>query len=335
VRRSGPGELTLVAVALVAIIAYTALAGSTSSQETLAAVGIFAMVLFVAGIVWPCVALARVALDATSPNDATVGDLVPVHVRVHGRVARLELRVLDPAGEWQRCTAPGEGDVLHLAARRGVFRQVYVELRSAAPLGVFQRRRIVAAPLARPIHVGPKPTREQPELRSLPGGEAPMPLPVASPTPGDAVRSVRPYVPGDPARLVHWPTSARRGELVVREQEPAVVPGVAIVLDLRGTTAEAEAAASRAAGIANATLGAGGRVVLVTNEPSGPVVAPVADRRAVGRRLAAAVAGPPPAPPEGWPVTFVVPDPPPPPPEERRPPGAGDDERPRLRRPLL
>jgi uncharacterized protein (DUF58 family) len=303
--RTPPGELTLVAVALVAIAAYTALAGSTNSQETLAAVGIFAMVLFVAGIVWPLVALARVRIDASAPPDATVGDVVPLQLRLHGRVSRFELRVLDPAGEWRRCTSPGAGELMHVAAQRGVFRHARIEMRSAAPLGVFQRRRIVVAALARPIAVGPRPTREMPVLRPLPGGDAPVPLPVASQVLGDAVRSVRPYVAGDPARLVHWPTSARRGELVVREQEPAVVPGVAIVVDLRGDVADADAAASRAAGIANATLAAGGRVVLATVDPDGANVAQVRDRRAVGRRLAMAVAGVPPLPPEGWPVVVV------------------------------
>ncbi|MDQ1519797.1 MAG: hypothetical protein QOI55_870 [Actinomycetota bacterium] len=303
--RSGPGELTLVGVALVAIVAYTAVAGSTNGQESLAAVGLFAVVLFVAGIVWPSVALARVRIDASAPADATAGDLIPLHLRIRGRVARLELRVLDPAGEWRRCTAPGDGDLLHIAARRGVFRYARVEVRSAAPLGVFQRRRVVVAPLDRPIAVGPFPTREAPVLRPLPGGDAPVPLPIVSMTPGDAVRSVRPYVPGDAARLVHWPTSARRGELVVREQEPAVVPGVAVVVDLRGAPVAAEEAASRAAGIANATLAAGGRVVLATVEPDGVVVAAVRDRRAVGRRLAAAVPGVPPLPPDGWPVVEV------------------------------
>jgi uncharacterized protein (DUF58 family) len=307
--RSGPGELTLVGVALVAIAAYTAFAGATNSQETLAAVGIFAMVLFVAGVVWPWAALSRVHVDASAPADATVGDVAPLRLRVHGRVSRLELRALDPADEWRACTAPAEGEVHHVASRRGVFGFVRIELRSAAPLGVFLRRRVIVAPLARPIAVGPRPTRERAVLRPLPGGDAPVPLPMASPTPGDAVRSVRPYVPGDPARLVHWPTSARRGELVVREQEPAVVPGVAIVVDLRGPALGAEQAASRAAGIADATLAAGGRVVLATTEPDGPIVGPVYDRRSVGRRLAAAVPGTPPLPPEGWPVVEVRPDP--------------------------
>ncbi|MCU1426945.1 MAG: hypothetical protein JWL83_945 [Actinomycetia bacterium] len=307
--RSGPGEFTLVAVALVAVGAYSALNGTENSQVTLAAVGLFAMVLFVAGVVWPWLTLLGVRVDATAPADATAGDIVPLHLSVQGRVSRLELRVLDPAGEWRRCRAPGSGELLHAATRRGVFRYVRIEVRSAAPLGVFQRRRVLVAHLARPIAVGPKPTREPAALRPVGGGDAPAPLPVASPSAGDVVRAVRPYVPGDPARLVHWPTSARRGELVVREQEPAVVPGIAIVVDLRGEPADAEAAASRAAGIAIATLMSGGRVVLVTVEADGPVVAPVNSRRAIGWRLAACVAmpysPPPPLAPEGWPVMEV------------------------------
>jgi uncharacterized protein (DUF58 family) len=307
VTRRGPGELTLVAVALASITVYSALSAAANSQEALAAVGLFVMVLFVAGIVWPVAALWKLRIDASAPFDATVGDLVAVRLRLHGRVSRLELRVLDPAGAWQRCAAPSDGEVRHLANRRGVFHYVRIEVRSAAPLGVFQRRRVVVAPLARPIWVGPRPTAERPALRAVPGRETATPPVLAMTTPGDAVRTVRPYVPGDPARLVHWPTSARRGELVVREQEPAAVAGVAIVVDLRGDPGRAEAAASRAAGIADATLAAGGQVVLATTEADGPVVAPVVDRRAVSRRLAAAVAGPPPAAPEGWSVVEVAP----------------------------
>jgi uncharacterized protein (DUF58 family) len=201
VNRSSPGEITLAGVALIVVAAYTALVGSTDSQETLAAVGIFAAVLFVAGVVWPCVTIAGIEVDASAPSDATAGEIVPITLRVRGRASRLELRVLDPAGEWRRCGAPGEGEILHLAARRGVFRYARVELRTAAPLGVFQRHRVVVAALRRPIAVGPRPTREPPVLGPLPGDDAPVSLPVVSPV-GDAVRAVRPYVPGDPARVV-------------------------------------------------------------------------------------------------------------------------------------
>ncbi len=307
--RGGPGELTLAAVALVAIGAYTAMSGTTNSQVTLAAVGLFAMVLLIAGVVWPWVALAGVSVDAVAPADAIAGEIVPLQLSLHGRVSRLEVRVLDPAGEWRRCRAPGEGQLLHTATRRGVFRYVRIEVRSAAPLGVFQRRRVLIGYLARPIAVGPRPTREPAVMRPLGGGDAPAAAPITSYSSGDVVRAVRPYVAGDAARLVHWPTSARRGELVVREQEPAVVPGVALVVDLRGEPDAAEAAASRAAGIANATLAAGGRVLLATVEAERPVVAAVNNQRAVARRLAACVAMPyspaPPAAPAGWPVVEV------------------------------
>ena len=42
---------------------------------------------------------------------------------------------------------------------------------------------------------------------------------------------VRPYVPGDPMRRIHWPTSARRGQLVVKEFEQDPQAEVWIFLD--------------------------------------------------------------------------------------------------------
>ena len=115
---------------------------------------------------------------------------------------------------------------------------------------------------------------------------------------GETFRAVRPYVPGDPARLVHWPTSARRGELVVREYEPPPALGVALVVDLSGSAPET--AATHAMSVGTATLAAGGVVWLCTVEAGGPVSDAVVDARALGRRLARAIAGAPPEPPPGW-----------------------------------
>ena len=47
---------------------------------------------------------------------------------------------------------------------------------------------------------------------------------------------VRDYVEGEPLRAVHWPTSARRGELMVRELEDAPRDSAAIVLDTDAAT---------------------------------------------------------------------------------------------------
>ncbi|MCI0700283.1 MAG: DUF58 domain-containing protein [Planctomycetia bacterium] len=45
------------------------------------------------------------------------------------------------------------------------------------------------------------------------------------------VRGVRPYRPGDPIRAIHWRTSARRGELMVREYDLAPSPELVLVVE--------------------------------------------------------------------------------------------------------
>jgi len=52
-----------------------------------------------------------------------------------------------------------------------------------------------------------------------------------SPT-GFEIHAVREYVPGDPVRAVHWPSTARRGKLMVRELDDAPREDVTVVLDL-------------------------------------------------------------------------------------------------------
>jgi len=45
------------------------------------------------------------------------------------------------------------------------------------------------------------------------------------------VRGVRPFRPGDPIRGIHWRSSARRGELMVREYDAAPNPDLVLVLE--------------------------------------------------------------------------------------------------------
>jgi uncharacterized protein (DUF58 family) len=213
------------------------------------------------------------------------------------------MRVLDPAGPWQCTQLPARGHVTHTATRRGVFGVIRVQLRSSAPLGVFVRTRTVRATLPVPTTIAPRPIAAYPLLGAVPD-ELRATAPMFAVGAGDTVRSVRPYVPGDAARLVHWPTSARRGTLVVREFEPPPALGVALVVDLRGGAPEE--AASRAMGIGVATFAAGGLVWCCTCEPGGPVSDAVPDARMLGRRLARAISGEPPAPPDGWTAEVVV-----------------------------
>jgi uncharacterized protein (DUF58 family) len=284
---------------------YSLSQGSQGEHDGLVAVGAFAFAVFIVGIAWPIIVLRRVDVDVVGPRDATVGDRITLGLRITGRVSRLEVRLLDPVGEWRRTLAPGGGELVHIAARRGVFRVVRVEVRSGGPLGIFLRRRILWARLPAPVSVGPRPLSMRYEPQTLPVGMAAALAARPAAPGGDAVRAVRPYAAGDAARLVHWPTSARTGELAVRELEPPAITGIAIVVDLRGREEEAEAAASRAAGLGRAALRAGAHVLLLTCEVSGPVVAPVSGPLELGRRLARATSGEPPNAPVGWPSVRI------------------------------
>jgi uncharacterized protein (DUF58 family) len=299
----GPGDLTLTSIVLFTLGAYGVAAGAATGQEAVVAVGVFAFTLFAIGIVWPIISIARLRVSVVSPTDATVGDVVVLHVQVHGRAPRVDIRALDPPGTWWRTSAPASGTLPHAAVRRGVFGSVRIQVRTSAPLGVFVRTRTLRVDLGAPITVAPRPTVASAVLRPVPDERVSSGVAEFSRGGGDTVRSVRPYAPGDPARLVHWPTSARRGEIVVREHEPPPAQGVALVVDLRGP--RPEATASLAAGIGAATLAAGGVVWCGTDERGITVGETVANARELGRRLARAGPGAPALPPEGWPVEVV------------------------------
>jgi uncharacterized protein (DUF58 family) len=80
---------------------------------------------------------------------------------------------------------------------------------------------------------------------------------------GTEIFGVREYRPGDPLRRIHWRSTARRGELIVREFEPPGVRHVGIFLDPDPPTAEAADQIARlAASEAWDCLRAGGRVTL-------------------------------------------------------------------------
>jgi uncharacterized protein (DUF58 family) len=303
--RVGGSRLTGLGTALVlAVVIVGANQPRTTDREILAVVVVAALGALVVGIAWPLVAVRRLSVRARSPRDATVGDLVPIEVEVTGRARGAQLRTLDPTGAWHRLGGPGTGTVVHLADRRGLFFGLRVEVRCTAPLGVLAAHRVFDIALPFAVEVAPQP---------LAVDWLPSPAPIEgnvhavahATTGGDLARSVRPYVSGDPAHLVHWPSTARTGQVVVRELEPPAPLGQAIVVDLRDLGPETERAASYAFGAARAVLAAGGELVLCTAEAGGPVTGRVRSSIDAGRRLARAVPGPPGEPPAGWPVVEI------------------------------
>ncbi len=100
--------------------------------------------------------------------------------------------------------------------------------------------------------------RAQPPAREV---EAAVTAPRAGS--GTEIFGVREYRPGDALRRIHWRSTARRGELIVREFEPPGVQNLGIFLDPQPPTIDAADQLARlAASEAWDCLRAGGRVTL-------------------------------------------------------------------------
>lgn len=292
-----------VVVVLTAVVT-TASPPPSADSGVVAVVAAAAIGAIVLGGLLPWLAVRRVTVDVLCPRDLTVGDTALLDVTLGGRVPRVEVRALDPTGAWCQGGAPGAGQVPHLADRRGLFGMVRIEVRVTAPLGLVAAHQVHELMLPHAVEVSPRPLAVT--WAPVPAPVAGGPHPVAQPAlAGDLVRSVRPYVAGDPSHLVHWPSSARTGSLVVRELEPPRPVGQAVVVDLRDTGSQTERAAAYGLGAARAVLAAGGELVLCTCEAGGPVSARVTNPLDAGRRLARAVPGPPGEPPPGWPVVEI------------------------------
>ncbi|MFB2770705.1 DUF58 domain-containing protein [Pelatocladus sp. BLCC-F211] len=118
--------------------------------------------------------------------------------------------------------------------RRGIYRWQTVELASGAPLGLFwcrRQRECTAKAIVYPTvlnltscplvdRIGQEDSRQ--------GDPRGVPLQTAN---EGLVRSLRPYRIGDPMRLIHWRSSARYGELRIRELE-IVTAGQQMVIAL-------------------------------------------------------------------------------------------------------
>jgi hypothetical protein len=87
----------------------------------------------------------------------------------------------------------------------------------------------------------------------------------------ELVRSVREYQPGDPGRYIHWGSTARTGQMMVRELDTSGAGTLTVVLDLHDDDIGVDAAAGRAGHLMMRALQDGWAVRLVTRESDEPV----------------------------------------------------------------
>jgi uncharacterized protein (DUF58 family) len=196
-----------------------------------------------------------------TPTRVHAGDLARVEVRAknaHNRPTPV-LRLRDPVGGTRGAElslAPlSQGEVARAAyrlptARRGLVRIGPLEVDIVDPLGLARRSAVAAPRLDLTVfpHV---------EVISAPkgGGELDPHGSTVHNTlarQGDEFYGLREYVVGDDLRRVHWATSARFSELMIRQDETAWQDRSTVLLDVRRsahTEQTFEAAVSAAASI--------------------------------------------------------------------------------------
>lgn len=118
-------------------------------------------------------------------------------------------------------------------SRRGQFRVEPLVLRTGDPLGLFESHASVGSHSSVIVY---------PRVEALPAWRLPpamiegshaQPVRTAQTTPH--ATGIRPYAPGDAYNRIHWKTSARQGELQVKEFDLEQTADVWIYLDLDGS----------------------------------------------------------------------------------------------------
>jgi len=248
----------------------------------------------VAGIVVPLVALRGLDVELVAPAETRQGVDTAVQLAIvnHGRGVRWGVVVSDDhiGGTTTSVGAIRPGEQVELgtvrgAPRRGEAHTAWVELRSAAPFGVAERRRRLPADvttlvLPRVVPLGALPfidlasSREAAADTEARRGQGPEYL------------GVREFRPGDPIRQVHWRLTARHGELVVRDLEEHRVPRLAIWIDTGSGDDALDEACSAAASIVSSASATGVGVRLAAATADGPAVVSRASSLVLHRWLA-------------------------------------------------
>lgn len=199
------------------------------------------LALLAIGALLPSRYLNELSIDRQSPAPVTVGSDVDMAVTIYnsGKTAKNLLEVRDKLPERfsnitvQEIIIPSltggqryQWQYTVATERRGVFYLSSVSIATASPLGLFRSRRlrggenakVVVYPLVLPLAQCPmleQLGKEQEQKRYSPHHSQQLA------TEG-LTRTLRPYQWGDPMRLIHWRTSAKYGDLRVRELETTI-----------------------------------------------------------------------------------------------------------------
>ncbi len=231
-----------------------------------------------------------VEVKAIPPRGVTVGAPARVAYEIRNRNERTPIYALglEPAkgsGAFAPMIRPGHAVVVRTERtfpRRGVVPLETVRVRTSFPFGLFVKERTVR--VKGEVVVWPRRDRtvRDPMVGAV-GRRARSELGAGDAGARGEFRGLREYRPGDDPRDVHWRSTARLGEPLVREYEQDSAPATWICLELAGPPGEgAEAVVELAASLVDRAVKRGERVALVTPDVE---IQPAPGRRQLERIL--------------------------------------------------
>ncbi|MGB5961273.1 MAG: DUF58 domain-containing protein [Coleofasciculaceae cyanobacterium] len=131
-----------------------------------------------------------------------------------GKIVEIPIEVINPQSTY-------EWVYYQHTKKRGVYRWQEVHLRTATPLGLFWCRRSWQAAAVAIVYPTILPLTSCPLIDQIGQDDSAKTFSDrrSNAAAEDITRTLRPYRIGDPTRLIHWRTSARYGDLRVRELE--------------------------------------------------------------------------------------------------------------------
>ena len=291
-----------VAMAGVGLLAL--LAGVLLGVRVLTQVGALLVVTVLAGVGWLVLegrlqARGRLQLlRRVTPHPVTAGEraVVQVEVTSSGGARRLDrLQVAERAARELSGSMPLRARVQRSAGRLVLSYPIVPERRgrwAVGPLEV-QRRDLFGVaqwrgPLGPPMLIAVRPVVKELSITNRSASTDVDRAALGSRTPAADDSSLRDYRQGDDLRRVHWRSSARRGQLMVRQDERSGRRPSSVLLDLPLDAAAAEWSISMAASMALALVSAGHHVRLLGGDVLGAATdhhRPDADGAAAGALL--------------------------------------------------
>ena len=263
----------LIGIASAVLVVTGRLLGLAELYAIGAAIGLLALVC----ALW--VGLRRLDIVVTRsvrPSRVHVGNPCTVSIQVRNRAGRATpvLRLLDPvtgtAGADLLLAPIGLRRTTDVAYRlpttkRGIVTVGPMQVAMSDPFGLASTRN----PAAPTVEVTVLPRVD--DIPPLPRSVGPDPDGTAETgslgRSGEDFAALRPYIVGDDLRRVHWPSSARTGDLLVRQHDIPWQGRVCVVLDLRRQASDdvtLERAISAAASVLRTHLRRGDHVRLLT-----------------------------------------------------------------------